>query len=198
MNKLILVFVFSINYCFSQTSTEKWNEYKKQYEYFDSNGNMTAYKVYNSNKNQWETYNVNSNSGYQIQPAQQSVNVPLVQKTLSTLQGKYDNNLIRVKNNIQNIYTNIDYIIIKEMTYGEPKELDYKYSERVKNIFYTDYIKNVENKKYDFSNNSLTDNVIIYLKEGSIQTIMQELSFLKAEVPERYNYLIEKYKSLLQ
>ncbi|GAA3773234.1 hypothetical protein GCM10022423_29630 [Flavobacterium ginsengiterrae] len=56
-----------------------------------------GYKQYNTYKNQWEYYdNRTQSQGYQIQPAQSSVNLDLVQKTLSYKQSKYDVNLKRI------------------------------------------------------------------------------------------------------
>lgn len=164
MNKLffILVFVFSFNFCFSQTSTERWNEYKKQYEYFDSNGNMTAYKVYNSYKRQWETYTVQSNN-YQPQPL---VNTELVQKTLSTLQDRYDYNfglLNKIMNNI------LESFLIEAREKGYSKE----YGLKVAEIYKTNYINKVLNSNYDLSSKATTDSLAKYLMDGAVSVSMK-------------------------
>jgi hypothetical protein len=53
MKTIFLLLLCSITY--AQQITEKWNEYEKRYEYFDSSGKMTAYKSYNRMKNNGNT-----------------------------------------------------------------------------------------------------------------------------------------------
>lgn len=48
MKKYLLLLLLCSS-VYSQTSTEKYNSYQNRYEYFDNNGNMTGYKVYNYN-----------------------------------------------------------------------------------------------------------------------------------------------------
>lgn len=160
MNKLffILLFLFSFNLCFSQTSTEKWNEYKKQYEYFDSNGNMTAYKVYNSYKKQQETYTIQTNN-YNPQPV---VNTELVQKTLSTLQSRYDANFARLKKDVEK-FTMYIYATAKSKGYG------YEDSNKAVNLYKLNYVDKVSNGGYDLSSNTLTDKLSTFLLDGAIK-----------------------------
>ncbi len=155
---LLLVFILSLNFCFSQITTEKWNEYKKQYEYFDSNGNMTAYKVYNAYKKQWETYSVQSNT-YQPQPV---INTELVQKTLTTLQAKYDANFARLQEQVKTCY-----IIIQ----GAAKIKGYSYDDGLKavNFFKLNYIDKVSYGGYDLSSNATTEKLIDFLSDGSFK-----------------------------
>lgn len=199
MKKLffLLIFLFSFNFSFSQNYTEKWNSYKNQYEYYDSNGNMIAYKTYNSYKEQWETYYTNSNNnGYKIQEPQESVNEKLVKEALKARQERYDLNLLRLKNKIKKIYSNIDYIVLEFDRDDVPTEMDYKYAGYLKNLFQNQHVKIVEQIGYDYSKNSVTDDVISYLENGSIQIITKEFEFYK-EVSNDYYYMkVNKYKSL--
>lgn len=159
MNKLffISVFVLSFNFCFSQTSTEKWNEYKKQYEYYDSNGNMIAYKIYNSYKKQWETYSVQTNT-YQPQPV---VNTELVQKTLTTLQAKYDANLARLKEEVR---SSINFILEDAKKYG------YSYEDALKvvEIYKKQYGDVILSGKFDLSSDAQLGKLLKFSVEGCI------------------------------
>ena len=170
----IFLLLFSMN-CFSQTSTEKYNSYLKRYEYFDNNGNMTGYKQYNTYLQQWEYFKVQSQN---YQP-QSSVNVNLVREVLNSKQEKYDLNLSRLKNKVKQIYRNIDYIVLEFDRDDVPTAMDYKYAEHLKYLFQNQYVKAVEQKGYDYSNNSLTEDVISYLENGSIQIITKEFEFYK-------------------
>ena len=105
---------------FSQTPNliEKWNSAYERYDLINSNGTTIAYTKYNSLYERWETYYLKSdNSGYEIQQPQQSVNVELVRKTLATLQAKYDSNLSKLKNKVEQIDKNIDYLILYYQNY---------------------------------------------------------------------------------
>ena len=158
MKKLFFILLFSFNFCFSQTSTEKWNDLKKQYEYFDSNGNMTAYKVYNSFKKQWETFTVQPNN-YQPQPV---VNTELVQKTLSTLQSKYDDNFAKLKKEVGEATTYI-YVTAKANGYN------YEAATKAYNFYKLNYIDKVSNGGYDLSSNTLTDKLSVFLSDGALK-----------------------------
>ena len=157
MNKLffILLFLFSFNFCFSQTSTERWNDYKKQYEYFDSNGNMTAYKVYNSYKRQWETYTVQSQTP-------RYTDISLIDNTLSTLQARYDANFARLKEDVGNFTMYI---------YATAKLKGYNYEDSVKavNYYKLNYVDKVSNGRYDLSSNALTDKLSTFLLDGAVK-----------------------------
>jgi len=166
----------------------------RRYEYFDGRGNMTGYKQYNTYLNQWEYYdNKSQSSGYQIQPAQSSVNLDLVQKTLSSRQSAYDNNLKSIQITVKSVYKNIDYLVLNLMT-SEPKELDYKYANHLKYLFETKCVQAIEQKGYDYSSNSTTNMVNDWLVKNSLNIIKQELNFIEDRT--YYERLINSYISL--
>ena len=61
MKKVILPLTLLLGvFCFSQTTTKKYNSFYSRYEYFDSKGNMTGYEKYNSFTKQWEYFTTNT------------------------------------------------------------------------------------------------------------------------------------------
>lgn len=193
MKKITLLFLLLIYFTtYSQTSTEKYNSYLNRYEYFDNQGNLTGYKQYNSYLKQWEYFKV-PNQNYQ---PQSSLNVNLAREVLNSKQEKYDLNFSRLKNKVKQIFRNIDYIVLEFDRDDVPEELDYKYAEHLKYLFQNQYVKIVEQNGYDYSNNSVTENVISYLENGSIEIITKEFEFYKEVSNDYYYKKVNKYKSL--
>lgn len=197
---IIIIFLLFTSFTFSQTPNliEKWNSAYERYDLINSNGTTIAYTKYNSLYERWETYYLKSdNSGYEIQQPQQSVNVELVRKTLATLQAKYDSNLSKLKNKVEQIDKNIDYLILEYWKDGRaPESLDYTYANHLKYLFNKNYVKVIEMKGYDYSSNSTTESIIKFFENGSIELLMVELEFYKEANIDHYNKLINKYKSL--
>jgi len=195
MKKLFfaVLFLFVFSFSFSQNIIEKWNNLTNRYEYYDSNGNMVAYKVYNSLKGQWETYNIQQTNS----SPQSSINVDLAEKTLNTLQARYDSNILKVRDKIKYIFKSIDYLVLDVMTKGEnPTELDYKYAEHLKYLFKEQYVNNVEKSGYDYSKNNITYEVLMYLENGSISLIKKEIDWL--EDKDFYYSLVRKFTEKVQ
>lgn len=49
-------FLFLMNSAQTPSSSKKWNDYYKRYEYLDSHGTLIAYEKYNEYKKQWEYF----------------------------------------------------------------------------------------------------------------------------------------------
>lgn len=185
----IIIFLFSFGYSFSQNTIQKWNDYRNCYEYYDNYGNMVAYKIYNSYKKQWETYNTSQNSYITLQS---TFNVELAKRTLNTLQGRYDININKVRDLIKHVDKSIDYLVLDIMKPNDyPTELDYKFSKRLKGIYYKEYVSVIENSNYNYSKNNLTYEILTYLENSSILLIEKELYFI--EDKDFYNHLIRKF-----
>lgn len=63
MKKILLFLSLSSSlFVFGQipTSTKKWNDTFKRYEYYDQRGNLVGYEKYNSSSRQWEYYSQNN------------------------------------------------------------------------------------------------------------------------------------------
>ena len=158
MKKLlfILILIFACTFSYSQNSVEKWNNLTNRYEYFDSNGNMTAYKVYSSLRHQWETYNVQQTN----YTPQSSFNTDLAERTLSTLQARYDKNLSRLKEASNNSNRYI-YLTAKVQGYT------YEDAKAAANVYIVNYHNKVMKGGYDLSSTSLTDELITFLANGA-------------------------------
>ncbi|MDX6181929.1 hypothetical protein SGQ44_18285 [Flavobacterium sp. Fl-77] len=155
-----LLLLFTVN-SFAQTATEKYNTYLKRFEYFDSRGNLTGYKQYNSYLNQWEYYE-NKHQGYEIKQPQSSIDVDLVQKTLSSKQSRYDYNLKRIQ---ESINSSTLYL------YASSKNKGYSYEESKRSVteFEAYYVNKVRYGKYDLSYNSVADDLIGFLSKGALK-----------------------------
>lgn len=148
---------------FSQNSTERWNSNLNRYEYFNNYGNLTGYKTYNSYNQTWEYYKVDSyNYENQVKSA---INIDLIDSALNAKQQRYDNNLRNVRSVVDVIYNSFK----KEAT-------SYVVGEVCKYRFNKEYLSNISGKPYDFSSNSVTNSVILYLINGAELIKKQELA----------------------
>ncbi|WP_143394598.1 hypothetical protein [Flavobacterium branchiophilum] len=62
---------------------------------------------------------------------------------------------------------------------------------RLKGIYYKEYVSVVENSNYNYSKNNLTYEILTYLENSSILLIEKELYFI--EDKDFYNHLIRKF-----
>ncbi|GGE98264.1 hypothetical protein GCM10011518_04610 [Flavobacterium limi] len=124
---------------------------------------MTGYKQYNTLLNQWEYYDSTGNSnGYQIQQPQSNINLDVVQKTLGSKQSKYNANLQRIKDEIQQ---STMYI------YACSKSKGYSYEEGKRSVteFDVSYVDKIRYGKYDLSYDTVTNDLIAFLSKGALK-----------------------------
>lgn len=183
--KYLLLLLFFCTCAFSQTMTEKYNSYLNRYEYFDSYGNLTGYKSYNSYTGVWEYYseNANSNNRKPIEYAkpQTDDNFALLQQVANQKQNSYNSNHKRVQECFATIQTLID-----------AKDLELRV--RTQNRFNSEVFNVVNNEGYDYSNNSLTNQVIKFIKDKYMEILLSESKKLNDEI-ESKNKLIETEKN---
>ncbi|RTY85510.1 hypothetical protein [Flavobacterium sp. RSP15] len=91
------------------------------------------------------------------------VNVPLAMKALAILKGRYDNNSARINNFINDAKTQVNN-----------SSLDKNLIQNIQNRFYLEYVKPYYAKRYDLSSNSLTENIVNWLKGGFDYTLKTE------------------------
>lgn len=82
-------------------------------------------------------------------------NAPLAVKALAIRQARYDNNSARINNFITDARTQVNN-----------SSLDTNLIQNIQNRFYLEYVKAYYTKKYDLSSNSLTENILNWLKGG--------------------------------
>jgi tRNA A37 N6-isopentenylltransferase MiaA len=150
--KKILILLFFCNTMFSQTLVEKWNDYYNRYEFFDSKGNMIAYKKYNTLLRQWETYNVNNTQTKSI------FNAELADKALAKEQKAYDDGKRALQTKINEIYRRISETFDSENDHGFVK--------MVQNTYYNEVVVPLANKGIDYSKKSNLDNALDYLENN--------------------------------
>lgn len=94
-----IVFLTMIILCtissYSQNRTEKWNEWSKRYEYFDSRGTLVGYKIYNNYKRQWEYYDLTQNEN--SRNPQRATSVDYGIQVAGMLQARYDSNMAEIQ-----------------------------------------------------------------------------------------------------
>ena len=104
---------------------------------------------------------------YDIQPAQTSVNPYLINRALNSLQDRYNRNLEMVQNTETSCYQYISN------QYNENK-IDYDTYITIRNRFTDEYVNPTRRKGYDYSNRSLTLNVVDYLIKGMTNIFIEE------------------------
>lgn len=60
-NLYVLLALFFTTFCFSQTTTKKYNDLRNRWEYYNSSGQMVGYEKYNSLREQWEYTDLSQN-----------------------------------------------------------------------------------------------------------------------------------------
>lgn len=164
-NKCLLLLLF-INVCaYSQTMTEKYNSYLNRYECFDSSGNLTGYKTYNSYLGVWEYYSENANTNIrkpiEYAKPQTDDNFALLQQVANQKQNSYNSNHKRVEDCLVTIQMFID-------------AKDFELRTRVQNRFNSEVLNVINNKGYDYSNTSLTNQVIQWIKDKYMNILSSE------------------------
>ncbi len=91
------------------------------------------------------------------------VNTELVQKTLTTLQDKYDYNLNKI-----NVYISKCYETINN------SDMDYELKKIIRSSFDTNYVQPFRRKSYDLSKNSITNQIIEWMQTGFLEIIETE------------------------
>lgn len=154
-NKYIIFLLFFCLCSYSQTMTEKYNSYLNRYEYFDSYGNLTGYKSYNSYLGVWE-YFKNNEEAYNRKPTQYAKprtdnNFELLQQVANQKESSYNRNRRRVEEVLSRIQS-VNNV-------GSNLELNMRKEKR----FNSEVINVLNRKGYDYSSNSLTENVISWI-----------------------------------
>ncbi len=94
-----LVFLTVLSLCtmssYAQTRTEKWNEWSKRYEYFNSRGTLVGYKIYNYYQRQWEYFDLSQNDN--SRNPQRATSVDYGIQVAGMLQARYDNNMAEIR-----------------------------------------------------------------------------------------------------
>ncbi|TPD71095.1 hypothetical protein [Flavobacterium microcysteis] len=160
MKKILLfILLFYTLAGVSQTLTKKYNSVNNRYEYFDSRGNMVGYQFYDNLDKSWKYYEVpqKQQSTY-VQP----INHNRVNQALATKQGRYDANVQKIQNAIEDIADKIMSLEINESA----KE---RISERFDII-----LNNLNASKYNYSNSTTTNNVINWMYNEINKAIKQE------------------------
>ena len=157
--KFTFILLFFCSFLYSQDITEKWNDYRKQYEYFDSTGKMVAYKIYDSYKKQWETYTVKSNN---TPNKNEESAVDILGKAATVKQARYNTNHKKIQTYIDDCYALLDS--------GDDSK-DLILIKNIKNSFNENYIIPLGKKSADLSSERLTNEIIQWLKNGFLSTI---------------------------
>lgn len=144
----------------AQTITEKYNTLNHRYEYFDGNGNMIGHKTYDNLRDEWvyTTVPQQPNSTY-IEP----INLELVEKALSTKQSKYDANVEKINNAVIDMRNKLTFSSFSKETI-----------EKIKKRFNSEYMDVMYSKKYDYSNNNTTRQIINWLYQGFDKIVIEE------------------------
>lgn len=175
MKNIFLFLLFSL-FAFNTYAQDVWvNSYVKDNGTFVQGHHRTAPD--NTQYNNYSTVgNVNpytGKAGY-IQPTygtvSTSINLPLVQQVLSTKQSAYDTNYNRVSNLINDMRSVL-----------QSSNLDSKSITSIKSKFNTRYLEPMYAKRYDFSSNSLTTDVINWLNNGLTSIVDEEIKIAEKE-----------------
>lgn len=183
MTRLYLTFFLLVGITMnSQTITEKYNSLMNRYEYYNSSGNMVGYKTYDSLMDTWNYYDVGkqtkakSNNNY-VQP----INLQLVNKALSNKQSRYDYNVQRIQNAINQINENV---------------YNSSYSADVINQSITDFnekcLEVLNSKKYDYSSDSKTTEIINWMQSSMRNFVANNLQQEKEEEKQNVDKKVEE------
>lgn len=159
MKTLILFLLFT---CITnaQSYTEKYNSFQNRYEYFNSNGTLVGYKYYDSFNQQWVYKDLNEKpkSTY-VNP----INTELLNKVMAKKQNSIDNNVQKIQNIVDDIYYKIQKL-----------DLDKDVKKTINNRFESETLKFINSKKYNYSSNSITNQIINYLYSEINKIIKEE------------------------
>ncbi|MEE1961187.1 hypothetical protein V1387_00730 [Allomuricauda taeanensis] len=138
------------SYCFSQDYTKKYNSYLERYEFYNSQGTLIGYQTYNPYLKQWEYTDAikSTNSQYTYQNTQ---DLDLIDRVLSSKESRFDSNVQKVQNKI-------DYLHGLLLNIRDPETRKYaanRFSKAVSN-FSSNY------PNLDYSNNDTANQVMNY------------------------------------
>lgn len=144
--------------CFSQTVTKKFNSFQNQYEYFDSNGNMTGYEKYNSFSKQWEYYTTN-NTSQSRQPTQyrdpQQLDISALGNAMTTKQNNYNYNVQQLKNAVNTISDQINNL-----------DLSYEQRKLISDTFQQNCVNEINHTRINYSSANETNRIIKWLYDS--------------------------------
>jgi len=108
---IIFLFVIGLQ-AQTASSSRKWNDLYKRYEYFDSKGQMTGYEKWNKLYGKWEyfenrNYRQPNTSTYSNYEYKSPYNIELIERGLALKQQQFDKKM----NNINEIWGKINYEI---------------------------------------------------------------------------------------
>lgn len=160
---------------YSQSYTEKYNDLYNRHEYFDSSNKMIGFKYYDSLYNVWKYKDLtrSENSSY-INP----INISLVEKVLSAKQARYDYNVERIQSSITDISDKIQTL---DVDFNIVSSINKRFNETLNLINRT---------KYDYSSNSITNQLANYLYSQVNIVIKEEVERAKStriETPKFVN-----------
>ncbi|MCY1484746.1 hypothetical protein D3C87_74430 [compost metagenome] len=143
----------------SQTLTKKYNSLNNRYEYFDSRGNMVGYQYYDNLDRSWKYYEVpQKHQSTYVQP----INHNRVNQALASKQNRYDANVQKIQNTIEDIANKIMNLEINE---GAKERI----SERFDII-----LNNLNASKPNYSSTASTHNIINWMYDEINKAIKQE------------------------
>lgn len=167
MKKTYTIFLLFICVCsYSQTMTEKYNSILGRYEYFDSQGNLTGYKLYDSLFKEWKYYKVDA-TAYERKPIQYAPppkddNFALLQQVANQKQSSYNINHKKVQECLYPIQA-----VINAESNSELKQ-------KLQNRFNSEILAIINNGGYDYSNSSVTNQVIDFIYKKSTEIFTNE------------------------
>jgi len=126
---IIFLFVIGLQ-AQTASSSKKWNDLYKRYEYFDSKGQMIGYEKWNNLYDKWEyfesrNYQQPNTSTYSNYEYKSPYDIGLIERALAIKQQRYDQKY----NNIQNKINHIWDIAIQKADEGIASDSHYKYME---------------------------------------------------------------------
>ena len=168
---LSLFLLFFYMSSLAQSHSEKYNSLLKRYEYYNDQGQIIGYKIYDIINRQWEYTDLSqTKSGYDYPPITSSINLPLIQQVMSTKQNQYNSNLSSINNYINELRT-----LLNNSSFNEESKI------KIKQKFNSQYLEPMHAKGFDFSNYSLTNQILQWLKDGFDNVVFYENEFLKKE-----------------
>jgi hypothetical protein len=189
MKTKYLVLMLFFSFCaYSQTMTEKYNSILSRYEYFDGQGNLTGYKVYDSLFKEWKYYQVEVQS-YERKPIQYAKsptddNFALLQQVANQKQNSYNSNHKRIEDYLSKIQINIYEIENLEIRAKTQKRYD------------SEIVDVINNKGYDLSSNALTQQVLDFIYNKSNAIKVEEFKKYNDEIETR-NIISESEQNTL-
>jgi len=165
MKKLFLLLILQI--CLqsnAQTLTEKYNSIMNRYEYFDSEGKLVGYKVYDNLGAQWKYYDSSKTKNNPTNSYIQPINLNLLNKSLSSIQQRYNLNTTKVQEAINDIATRITNLKLEADTYEIVK------------FRFDKSLEYLNSQKFDYTKNVVTQNAIKYLYDQVNNEINFQLS----------------------